>query len=497
MSETTQQLLFYLIILSIGCIHYGGREKIIYQTLRERTLLLPLDTGRLLLWRLFPAVITMAFFSSFSTALFILVTGRYLTIAGYTLVPVCAFLFLQTILLYSNQLSRGAMFLPIMGYFMVFIGGFWLIERRKLPLCFWTRLTLWQLAIILIVSAACIILSYYQLKRIRSGKPLVSWNMDLSRIIRRGSPVSRPFPGPLSAQFWYEQQEKGFLVRYLTVGAIPVFLAIAVTGLAGEFKIWSAIIFLVIVFFGLGPFLISVDKQHIYYGTSSLELGSFRSTRPVDSRDLAFTILKVWERESVFLYLFFWGMIILGGGTIYLFGGGDLLSDIGGDILSFRLPILGLSGIRLLLFIVFASFLWLWIFAGLLLSVTFTGSRFLFTSFVFGIIISGLALFLIPEFWNGPYRSFVKELLPPFLGALLFLGTFLAYDCALRQGHLGWRDLRLSLAGWILLCLTVLFLWRSGPETPPGILFLAAGVLSLVFFPFAAAPLAVHINRHR
>jgi hypothetical protein len=91
----------------------------------------------------------------------------------------------------------------------------------------------------------------------------------------------------------------------------------------------------------------------------------------------------------------------------------------------------------------------------------------------------------------------VLKSIPWIIGACCLLGTAWAFTAARRRHLIDSARLCLGPGLWLLLCLSVGWVWLSRDEPGLSTIVLVMGLLALAVAPLATAPLALAWNRHR
>jgi hypothetical protein len=95
---------------------------------------------------------------------------------------------------------------------------------------------------------------------------------------------------------------------------------------------------------------------------------------------------------------------------------------------------------------------------------------------------------IVPALWRS---------IPWTIGVCCLLGTTCAFLAARRQYLITSRILCFGFGLWLVLCISVGFIWLPGKEPELSSIVLVAGLLTLPVAPLATAPLALAWNRHR
>jgi hypothetical protein len=271
--------------------------------------------------------------------------------------------------------------------------------------------------------------------------------------------------------------------------------AIVVFGLCFGFVGWLVfnrnpqVLFLGAINAGV-PLLVGGVIMGLVFGNADtnegkMEMGHFMATRPMATPDMARTMLRV-AGISVFVSWAIWAAALLGLYGILLLAHVDLKPAFSDGLEWWRLP-LTLAGTWLLL-----SFVATIGQTGrpILLGILFCGVP----ALTAGVTITSHWL-LTPE-----GRLILEGSVVTIIGLVFAFGTVWAFVAARRRLFIAMPTVWAAMGAWIALCVLLVLILSPHHGVPPFPLpffALMLGLLALVVFPLAAAPLALAWNRHR
>jgi hypothetical protein len=387
---------------------------------------------------------------------------------------------------------------------------FWLLAQFQQPsggeFRNWDTLTGRELATMLAVSAAAILVAILGVARDRRGDQ-VDWPGLWNRLGFRGRTQIAPCRAlgtPAAAQFWFEWRQKGrampicaAIFGLCLLSGLTAKVLATEPGVARASVIPSQLEMLAI--FGLVfPVLFSAAFGmfigHCNLSGPTLEMGSFLATRPLSSAGMATAVLKTAALSLAAT----WGVCLLvfvcGLGELQWLTGGDLFDQLG-KLFPRAIPIVKSCWGP---FFLLGGGLVSWIAMGLVSSLILTGRERLLTGLLGAVALAFLAGF--PLLKSLLPRQFVLPLLNAAAvagGGLFLAGSWAAFLGASRNGYVGSRTIRLAIASWLICSVLAICALHSILGLSAASVSLSLGLLSLVFAPFAVAPWAVAWNRHR
>lgn len=292
------------------------------------------------------------------------------------------------------------------------------------------------------------------------------------------------------AQSWYLRQGNGLALPTMTV----FLLLIGLFGVIGLMQrslnsmVESLIVFsLVSAFAGgiLGATSIIegyVSSRKSQSQNDPLAFGSFFATRPITDLFLAKSLLRASLRITAIAWAI-WAIAYLATVGLLYWSGSDAF-----HVLLEKLRWWVLPGVMLAY----------WIFAGIGASLILVGRR----EVLIGLFAACFAILLASLFlteWLLSPQAKVRffEAFQTVFGVGLISGTVWLFGQALRRNMIDVTTARNCLAAWLLLLGIIFIEWKIRSGELATRYLLAAGIASLVVVPFASAPLAVGLNRHR
>jgi hypothetical protein len=361
----------------------------------------------------------------------------------------------------------------------------------------WTELTPGELLTMISCLAAAYIAAVIGVSRDRRGD-CVGWPGfwgPLARVRDLLPGRQKPFNSPAAAQFWREWHEKDWLMPAASgifVVGIILLNALGVTNTRN-----TIVAFVGLLQVGMGvPFFAGLIFGQC--GRKS-RIDDYKATLPVSNSRLSVMILRPGAASLLSaLAIYIVGLSLMigwffvdGEGEMvtqewhnavnavhYEFGYGNALQLAAvGAVIAWGLVGLGAS-------LTFAGRLWLvW---GLGVFVCCFGPIFvaLDTLHALNLIPFGI----VPALWSSA---------PWTIGTACLLGSAWAFFAARRQYLIASRTLCLGLGLWLMLCISIGFMWLTRSDPGLSSIVLAAGLLALPVAPLATAPLALAWNRHR
>lgn len=314
---------------------------------------------------------------------------------------------------------------------------------------------------------------------------------------RIAASIRRPFRSAAAAQFWFEWQQKGWILPSM-FAAFAVFM---LTGYSlhwfknGEYELLHGC-----AGFGIGLAPISLIAGlvlgHVNLPQGSSECGGFLATRPLTNSALSAAVFKM---EGVSLLLT-WSLWLLGtlGATalLYLDRGVEPVWDLWTQHGKFAAEF-SLMGPWFALILAAMCLIAAWIPLTLATSLALVGHQ----KFLVACVSGGVPVVLMALFLAG-MRSEGRALLSDEINHLITGGcaiavTLVAFVEALRRKSINWQKCRTAIAGWLMLCSVAgSVMWHVNSWTLAWLMF-AGGVFALIYVPLAAGPVAFSWNRHR
>jgi hypothetical protein len=307
----------------------------------------------------------------------------------------------------------------------------------------------------------------------------------------------KSFYSPLYAQLWFENKSGQGVFPLIILGWIVVFVfLIIVLGFNfDEIKegFWGSLIILFIA-----CLMIGVLKIRGAFFAQSLDLGTFRSVRPVSSIELSYTMLKSGFHEILTTIFIFILSLAFGFMVISITGHWELGKKLVYDFLHSDMLDIGVIGLHGILIFFFGIILLAWIFLGNGISLCLTGRKQFIISVYLSFVVSILCMLLIFDpYPRSTYAYFVRDDGFKLLGTACLLGTLYVYFYAIKLKYLRQRHIMKSAVLGIVLFIIPYALLHLPVINEYHLLYISMGLSSLAIFPMAAAPLALAWNRHR
>jgi hypothetical protein len=361
----------------------------------------------------------------------------------------------------------------------------------------WIELTSGEVLTLVSCLTAAYIVAVLGVSRDRRGD-CVGWPGfwgPLARVRDMMPGRRKAFNSPAAAQFWREWHEKDWLLP--AASAIYVAGIVLLNALCVHDTEETIMVFVKLLPIGLGvPFFAGLIFGKC--GRKS-KIDPFKATLPVSNSRLSAMILRAGAAGLLSALAIYVAALLLMIGWSFVTGEGEIATGGWHTVINVVHYKFGYVNTLLVVAvgIIIASGL-----VGLGASLTFTGRPRVVWGFWLvicsvGPVVMALdtldALNLIPSgivpvLWSGA---------PWTIGAGCLFGTACAFFAARRRYLIASRTLCIGLGLWVVLCISVGFIWltRSNPELSS--IVLAAGLLALPVAPLATAPLALAWNRHR
>jgi len=454
----------------------------------------PVPTSVIVAWQLLPSMAIMALECLLSTAAINAIFKVNWPLWGPALfLPValaaCVAVFWLT--------EKSPWYLFILGIPVFAALGIWFFSRYPFNLNapasrMWREVT----AIEVVTMLAVAVISYYVavvgVARTRCGEYLSTpeffrWlGRLLNGLLGSTLDVDAPFRTPAQAQFWFEWRRKGWALPAIVIFALSI-------GFVGWLlfdrnpnqlfeKATAAGAVLPVL--GLIVGLIFGNANTSDLG-GVMEMGHFLATRPMTSTDLSRTMLKAAGISMVVAWAI-WAAAYLALYAILLLANVAPRPLLAGDIGWWCFPLTLLGTWAALTFVA---------------TIALTGRQFLLLGLFVGIPALTIGITMISLFLLTPEtRKTFSEGITTLVGMIFILGTVWAFLAARRRSLIGLPNVWAAAGAWVALCLLFgLFWWQHRIEHPASVhLFVhSVGLLALVVFPLAAAPLSLAWNRNR
>jgi hypothetical protein len=307
----------------------------------------------------------------------------------------------------------------------------------------------------------------------------------LGRLLDPAPAVGLPFRTRAAAQFWFEWRQKGWALPGLVAIALPfVFI------MWGLFNRDPKELFTAATAVGallpIGGLLIGLIFGNPGPADGKLEMGHFMATRPMTSPDLSRTMLKA-AGISVLLAWVVWATAFLVLYAILLLAHVEPRPQLPREVGWWFIPL---------------TLVGTWLALTVMAVIGQAGRPTLFGALFCGLPGVSLGLLAFSQYVLTPEaRAQFGEGMTILVGAIFIAGTIWAFAAARRRRFIGSRIVWGSAGAWCGLCILLVLFWsqhHSEYLTPPVPFFVhVIGLLALVVFPLAAAPLALAWNRNR
>ena len=308
----------------------------------------------------------------------------------------------------------------------------------------------------------------------------------LERLLDLAPEAGLPFRSAAKAQFWFEWRQKGW--------ALP---AIVTMGLAFGFAGW--------LLFNRNPHELFAGATTagamlpvggliigLIFGNANtnslggtLEMGPFQAARPMSSSDMSRTTLRA-AGMSVFVAWAIWVAAYLGLYAILLMANAAPRSLFPVEVGWLYLPL---------------TLLGTWLALTCMATIGQAGRPILFGILFCGVPAVTVGVILISRFALTPAAGgTLNDGIATLVGAAFLLGTIWAFAAARRRASIGSPTVWAASSVWVALCALLVLFWsqhRNEHVTSLPFFVHVLGLLALVVFPLAAAPLALAWNRNR
>jgi hypothetical protein len=351
----------------------------------------------------------------------------------------------------------------------------------------WREVTALDVATMLAMAAGSYYVATVGLARSRCGEFLSTpeffrW---LGRLLDPAPAFGRPFRTPAQAQFWLEWRKKGL--------ALP---AIVVVGLLLGFVGWllfnrnpqelfaaATAAGALLPAGGLALGLAFGNSNTNLAGT--MEMGHFQATRSMTSTEMSRTMLRA-AGVSVLVAWVIWAAALLGLYVVLRLASVVPAAQIPGEIGWWYFPV---------------TLLGTWLVLTFVATIVQTGRPVLLGTLFCGLPVLAIGGTLISHsFLSREGKMALDGGITTLVGVIFLLGTIWAFAAARRRLVIGSPTVWAAIGAWVVLCLLLVLFWsQHRNEYPTSLPFLihVTGLLALVVFPLAAAPLALAWNRNR
>jgi len=354
------------------------------------------------------------------------------------------------------------------------------------------------------LSIGCLfVLSYawalIAVKKRRCGEHILIQNLE-DKIFRRDKRKKmslKNFSSTLTAQLWFENMNTRGYFPLIVLGWIVVFVLLIIVSGSNFDEIkegfWGSLIILFIACLMIGAL-----KIRGAFFAQSLDLGTFRSVRPVSSIELSYTIMKSGFHEILTTIFIFILSLAFGFMVITITGHWELGKKLVYEFLHSDMLDMGVIGLRGILIFVFGIIFLAWVSLGNEMALCLTGRKHLIISVYLSFVVSILCMLLIFDpYPRSTYAYFVRDDGFKLLGTSCLMGTLYVYFYAIKLKYLRQRHIMKSAVLGIVLFIIPYALLHLPVINEYHLLYISVGLSSLAIFPLAATPLALAWNRHR
>ncbi len=473
------------VIFTLNCMFAAGAGIFASRDRISRLYTYPLRTSTIVAWRMLPAMAIIALQMIVGIALIDLISSANWPFWGPAMAAAVAFAAVDAVV----WLTEKSVHWLIVGMAILAFGlGLWFRSRYGFiftgPPHYWSEVSVADVLVMLTVAIAAYWVAVVAVSRNRRGEPPISLGIAewINRTFESLLPVTDPkFDSAFRAQCWMEWQRKGWIMPFGVLAALPfgllawlVFSRQAVDLLVGFF---GGAFILPMIAFAAGGVLGGVDPNDSKYS-----IGHFLATRPISDADLARAILRT-AAQSVLLGWAIWALACaIACGCVAANGQADLL-PLRPDGRWWYFP---------------ATLILPWVVASMVLSLGLLGRPKLVFQILFGIIGISVIVPVASKMLLDPAGMLLLgQIVATALGVSLLVFSAAILQTARRRGLVERPIIWAAAAVWLAAILAFVIFRPATPE--PRLIgdILGAGVLTLVVVPFAAAPLAVSVNRHR
>lgn len=471
-------IVLQVLAFAFGIVMWDAQGKV------ARLYAYPINTSAIVAYRLMPAMVLIALQMMLVTALLNSLFDFGWPILGPALLAAVAFALVDAVA-WLTEKSNGWMAIAVSCVGGVL--GLWFKSRfgpiAGEPQHFWQTVTPLDLATMLGFAIAAYAIAVYAVARNRRGEPPVSIGVSewFEHVFDRSPREAQVFSGPLRALSWSEWRKKGWVMPFGALALLVIGFVTWIIAFRSADSLFSGLVVSGFVLTMLG-FIGGIILGNTGHNDADFLMNSFLATRPISDSDLARVCLATAAKSL----LSAWAIWVAAVGILYVslvaFGASEHA----------RLP-KDFGWWHVVLPVVFA-----WITTGCTMSIGLTGR-------VVQIIMIFLAIFAVIT--ATAFAS--KLLLSP--DAHLYLQRTVAIVIQLgivavtvwvfveaRRREListatTWAGASLWLASTALGAIVL----PQAPEPRIVAILLGAVGAALAILPFAAAPLAISMNRHR
>jgi hypothetical protein len=449
----------------------------------SRLFLLPLSNRAIMLFQMVPATVLVIGQTILSGWILNALFGLNWPTLGNALAFGMVFATFQSFL---TLFQKSVLMLPTLGSTLV-LEALWVKSRHgpifSLPTHYWTMVTPVECGLIGTVMAFCYALGMYGITRARCGKEIqTGLIVYLSRAFsNRIGRKAKVFRNGIEAQSWFEWYQKGVVFPIIVAIIVP---ATAVRWLFTDSRFHDLLETLQVEgwMMSAAAMIGGMILGNMRTSDSSFAMSPFLGTKPLATTSWSRLLLATAFRSLA------WGILIWLTVYLLVLGGSELTGE--------NLPK--------------KPFVW-WHFPGQILAA--------WTAITFGLCLSLSGKLVYPKILGAIYFGwlitalFVRGLAPAWFtdyftvstlsgcGIALFILTLWVWGLALRRRMVA--NSQAIMACLVVASLTAIAGWQLAHEAIPSegsrihLFLLVSGLLSLVVFPFAAAPLALASNRAR
>jgi len=307
----------------------------------------------------------------------------------------------------------------------------------------------------------------------------------LGRLLDPAPAVGLPFRTSAAAQFWFEWQQKGWALPIIVIFALP--FGFVMWGLFNRnpqtlFELATAAGALL----PLGGVIVGLIFGNCGSSNEKIEMGHFMAARPMTSPELSRTMLKTAGISVLFAWIV-WAAAFLVVYATLLLASVEPRPQLPRELGWWFIPL---------------TLLGTWLGLTFMAVLGQTGRPTLIGILFCGLPALGIGLTAFSHYVLTPDAriQFVDGLIV-LMGALYLVGTVWAFTAARRRSIIGTSTVWAATGAWSVLCLLLVLYWSQHryEQSMSSVPFLVhvVGLLALVVFPIAAAPLALAWNRNR
>ena len=343
-----------------------------------------------------------------------------------------------------------------------------------------------EITILIAAAIVSFLVGKIGMARNRRGEQLKSFGIIawIDRRLDFDSSELPKFSSAMDAQGWYEWRLKGWAMPMTSIFGVFAGLVIwvvfvresrsLVEGFVAGGSLLSAVAMVWAIIAGnMGPM------------DSAYEMGHFLASRPMTSKDMARTNLKMMAQSTLLAWSIWAGTFALVVGILFATGTAPqpllLKHSIWSGLWYFPLTLIGC-----------------WTVMSVLASFGFTGRPTLcaqlflsvMTLFIAGVCFHSFVLTRNAQLW---FQATVMTV----CGLGMLVATAWLFAVAAKAKFIEGRTIRRSFCVWAILAGIFVIAWLRYPSVPWTSCLMMVGLSSLVVAPLAAAPLAIAWNRTR